>query len=84
MDEGKNDSFGEKICSSEGLIFFCIEDEEKSDFEAEIKEEIMSSVSLTRAWGMAAPHAVYLLLGSVGAVFAGGAFPAWGIMFAKT
>ncbi len=44
----------------------------------------MSAVSLKRAWGMAAPHAVYLLLVSVGAVFAGGAFPAWGIMFAKT
>ncbi|KAI2507638.1 ABC transporter [Fragilaria crotonensis] len=60
------------------------EDEEKSDFEADIKEEMMSSVSLKRAWGMAAPDAVCLVLGSVSAVLAGGAFPAWGIMFAKT
>ena len=60
------------------------EEEEKPDFEAEIEEEIKSSFSLKRAREMAAPDAVYMLLGSIGAVFAGGVFPAWGIMFAQT
>ena len=60
------------------------EDEEKPDFEAAIEEEIKSSFSLRRARDMASPDAVYMLLGSIGAVFAGGVFPAWGIMFAQT
>lgn len=59
------------------------EDEEKPDFEAAIEEEIKSSFSLRRARDMASPDVVYMLLGSIGAVFAGGVFPAWGIMEAQ-
>ena len=60
------------------------DDEAKADFETEIEEETKSSFSLKRARRMAAPDAAYMLLGSIGAVFAGGVFPAWGIMFAQT
>lgn len=60
------------------------EEDDKPDFEAEMEEAEKSAFSLKRAREMASPDSFYMLLGSVGAVFAGGVFPAWGIMFAET
>jgi len=60
------------------------EDEEKPDFETEIEEAEKGSFSIARARQMASPDAGFMLLGAIGAIFAGGVFPAWGFMFAET
>lgn len=60
------------------------DEDDKPDFEAEIEEAEKNAFSVKRAREMASPDAFYMLLGSIGAVFAGGVFPAWGIMFAET
>ena len=60
------------------------DEDEKPNFEAEIEEAEKSAFSMKRAREMATPDAIYMLFGAIGAVFAGGVFPAWGIMFAET
>jgi ATP-binding cassette subfamily B (MDR/TAP) protein 1 len=60
------------------------DEKEKPDFKTEIEEAEKSSFSLKRARQMASPDVGYMLLGAIGAVFAGGVFPAWGVMFAET
>ena len=60
------------------------DEDEKPNFEAEIEEAEKSAFSMKRAREMATPDAIYMLFGAIGAVFAGGVFPAWGIMFAQT
>ncbi len=60
------------------------EDDEDSDLKKKVEEEEMSAFSLSRARKMAAPDAFYLLVGSLGALFAGSIFPMWGILFAQT
>ena len=60
------------------------EEEGKPDYEAEIEEAEKSSFSIARARAMATPDFGFMFLGSIGAVLAGGVFPAWGFMFAET
>lgn len=60
------------------------EEDDKPDFEAVIAEKEKNAFSIKRAREMAGPDSTYMLLGSIGAVFAGGVFPAWGILFAQT
>jgi len=60
------------------------EEEETPDYETEIEEAEKTSFSSSRAVQMAKPDAIFMLLGSIGSVFAGGVFPAWGVMFAQT
>jgi ATP-binding cassette subfamily B (MDR/TAP) protein 1 len=60
------------------------EEDDKPDFEAQIEEAEKNSFSIKRARDMASPDSMYMLLGSIGAVFAGGVFPSWGILFAET
>jgi ATP-binding cassette, subfamily B (MDR/TAP), member 1 len=54
------------------------------DFEVELESAEKSSFSYWRAVNMANPDIPFMLVGSIGAIFAGGVFPAWGIMFAET
>jgi len=37
-----------------------------------------------RARGMARPDALYMMVGGIGAIMAGGAFPMWGLLFSET
>lgn len=53
------------------------EEEEKLDFEAEIEEAEKSAFDAKRARQMAQPDALYMLIGAIGAIIAGGVFPAW-------
>jgi ATP-binding cassette, subfamily B (MDR/TAP), member 1 len=60
------------------------EKEEVHEWVKEIEENEAKSFSMARARQMAAPDAVYLLLGSFGALMAGSVFPLWGLFFAET
>lgn len=60
------------------------DDDEKLNLESEIEEVEQSAFSMKRVREMAMPDAMYIFLGAIGAVFAGGVFPAWGIMFGET
>ena len=63
------------------------DDEEEDgdiDLKKKIEEEELSSFNLSRARRMAAPDAFYLLVGSLGALFAGSIFPMWGLLFGET
>jgi len=60
------------------------EEDETNDFQTEIEEAEKNAFSLKRAREMASPDSFYMLIGSIGAIFAGGVFPSWGIMFAQT
>lgn len=59
------------------------EDEEDIDFEKEAEELASNAFDKAAARAMAAPEVKFYILGSIGAIFAGGVFPAWGIVFAK-
>lgn len=54
------------------------EEEEKPDFAAEIEEAEQKAFDAKRARQMAMPDAHFMLIGAVGAIMAGGVFPAWG------
>jgi ATP-binding cassette, subfamily B (MDR/TAP), member 1 len=60
------------------------EKEEVHEWVKEIEENEAKAFSMARARQMAAPDAVYLLLGSFGALMAGSVFPLWGLFFAET
>ena len=60
------------------------DDEGKPDYQAEIEAAEQSAFSVQRARQMALPDIGFMALGSVGAVMAGGVYPAWGLMFAET
>lgn len=53
------------------------EEDDNPDFEAEIEEAEKGAFSNKRAIEMAKPDAHFMFLGSLGAVLAGGVFPAW-------
>jgi ABC-type methionine transport system ATPase subunit len=53
------------------------DEEEKPDFEAEIEEAEKTAFSAARARQMAKADSLYMLIGSIGAILAGGVFPAW-------
>ena len=57
--------------------------EEEIDWEAQAEEEEISKFDAKRARQMATVDSFYLLVGSVGAVFAGAVFPAWGLCFSE-
>jgi ABC-type multidrug transport system ATPase subunit len=54
------------------------EEETKPDFASEIEEAEQKAFDAKRARQMALPDAHYMLLGAIGAIMAGGVFPAWG------
>jgi len=60
------------------------ETDDVPNFEAELELAEKSSFSIKRARDMASQDIFFMFMGSIGAVFAGGVFPAWGIMFAET
>lgn len=60
------------------------EEEEAPDWKKELEEEEQGNFSLARARQLAAPDTIYLILGSIGALFAGSVFPMWGLLFAET
>jgi ATP-binding cassette, subfamily B (MDR/TAP), member 1 len=60
------------------------EEEEEIDWEALYIEEAKKSVDAKRARAMARPDVLFLLVGVVGAVFSGGVFPMWGVLFSET
>ena len=59
-------------------------DEEEEDDKAgkDLEEDADKAFDAKRARQMALPDLKFLLFGALGAIFAGGVFPAWGIMFA--
>ena len=59
------------------------DEEEHPDWEKNIEKEESSAFSLERVRKLAAPDAMYLLVGSVGALMAGSVFPMWGLLFAE-
>lgn len=61
-----------------------VDEEENPDFEAELEELEQKAFSVTRAREMAAPDAMFMLAGAIGAILAGCVFPSWGILFAQT
>jgi ATP-binding cassette subfamily B (MDR/TAP) protein 1 len=73
---------GEKSVSSEKAD--TDPEDEAIDWEAKIREAEQSAFSGKRARAMASPDAMYMLVGSIGAILAGGVFPMWGILFGQT
>ncbi|KAL7540881.1 hypothetical protein ACHAXR_010450 [Thalassiosira sp. AJA248-18] len=59
------------------------EEDEKLDFEKEDDELAAKAFNKNDARKFAAPEIKYYFIGSIGAVIAGGVFPAWGIVFAE-
>ena len=59
------------------------EDEEDVDFEKEAEELASKAFNRADARNFAKPEINYYLVGTLGAIIAGGFFPAWGILFAK-
>ena len=60
------------------------EEEVKEEKEVEANEDDSGSFNAARARSMARPDAIYLLLGSIGAVCAGGVFPMWYVFYASS
>jgi ATP-binding cassette subfamily B (MDR/TAP) protein 1 len=60
------------------------EEADDTDWEKTIEEEENKAFSLERVRKMASPDALYLLVGSIGALMAGSVFPMWGLLFAET
>jgi len=58
------------------------QDERADDEGKKLEEEASKAFDGKRARQMAKPDIKYLLVGALGAILAGGVFPAWGIMFA--
>jgi ATP-binding cassette subfamily B (MDR/TAP) protein 1 len=59
-------------------------EEEAINWEKKFQEEEEKAFSLVRARAMARPDVWYMLIGTLGAVMAGGVFPVWGILFSAT
>jgi len=57
------------------------DDDEEVNITKEREEEENSAYDAKKARQMAKPDLFYLFVGGVGTIFAGGVFPAWGIMF---
>ena len=57
-------------------------EDEDIDWEAKVAAEEESAFDAARARSLAKPDSMYLLVGSIGAIMAGGVFPMWGILFA--
>ena len=60
------------------------EEEEEIDWENEIEKEQAKAFDAARARGLASPDAFFIMVGSIGAVIAGGVFPSWGLLFSET
>lgn len=60
------------------------EEDEEIDWESKIAEDEEKAFKAARARRMAAPDKGYILLGSIGGVFAGAVFPLWGVVFSET
>lgn len=59
-------------------------EEEIEEAKKEEEEEEVQAFDSKRARELASPDISYMLLGSIGAIMAGGVFPLWGILFAQT
>ena len=59
------------------------EEDEEVDFEKEEEELASKAFNKGDARKFAAPEIKFYIVGSIGAVFAGGVFPAWGVVFAE-
>lgn len=59
------------------------EADEDEDGKKEEEEEETRAFDAKRARQLAKPDVSYMLLGSIGAIMAGGVFPVWGILFAR-
>lgn len=57
---------------------------DEPDWKIAEEEEEKKAFSLKRARQMAAPDAGYMLIGSIGALMAGGVYPMWGLTFGHT
>ena len=60
------------------------DEEEQQEWEKAIVESEEKAFNLERARKLAGPDALYLLVGSLGAIMAGSVFPLWGLFFAET
>ena len=58
------------------------EEESEINFEDQIKKDESSAFDISRARRLASPDVSYFVVGSLGALMAGVALPAWGLMFA--
>jgi ATP-binding cassette, subfamily B (MDR/TAP), member 1 len=59
-------------------------DDEETNWEAKIEEEAKGAFDASRARNLMTPFAVFLLIGSIGAVMAGAVFPTYGVLFSET
>jgi ATP-binding cassette subfamily B (MDR/TAP) protein 1 len=59
------------------------EEDKEIDWEAKITEEEDAAFNAARARDLARPDAFFLMIGSIGAIMAGGVFPMWGLLFAE-
>jgi len=60
------------------------EDEEEINWEEKINEEEDIKFDAKRARSMASEDSFYFFIGMVGAIFSGGVFPMWGVLFSET
>jgi ATP-binding cassette subfamily B (MDR/TAP) protein 1 len=60
------------------------EDEEEINWEEKINEEEDIKLDAARARKMASQESFYFFIGIVGAIFSGGVFPMWGVLFSET
>lgn len=58
------------------------EEQSETNFEDQIQKEESSAFDISRARRLASPDVPYFIAGSLGALMAGVALPAWGLMFA--
>lgn len=59
-------------------------DEDEINWKKEIEEDERKAFSLARARRMAAPDAGFMCVGAIGAIMAGGVYPAWGVVLGET
>jgi ATP-binding cassette, subfamily B (MDR/TAP), member 1 len=60
------------------------EEEKEIDWDSKIQEDEKKAFDRRRARAMDSPDVLYMMIGSVGAVLAGGVFPMWGLLLAET
>ena len=58
-------------------------EKEEEEVKKEEEEEEIKAFDAKRARQLASPDVSYMMLGSIGAIMAGGVFPVWGILFAR-
>ena len=84
VESQKRSSTVDLTAIKEGALVKSIseDDEEGEKDDKELEEDADKAFDAKRARQMALPDLKFLLFGALGAILAGGVFPAWGIMFA--